>query len=254
MSKLIEELKTVSSGSAPPLGFKSARLVSAKPRLIIIARLSEARPGQLAGYVKGANALLVTPGLKSPRPKTLAEAAVDIPWGYSLGNAPATKLAAIIKAGGDFVTFTASTPLKMLPESRIGRILEVDTGTAEKLPRAVNSAPVDAVYLVTVMSDDSLTWHHLLLVKSLSGLLTKPLLTSIPDTVTEGELQALWDAGVAGVVASALPTGNIANLRQMADHLNYPTQPKSEKPDAVLPATVPRQTTEVTETEEEEDW
>ena len=114
------------------------------------------------------------------------------------------------------------------------------------------------MYLVTVTGDESLTWHHLLLVKSLSGLLTKPLLTSIPDTVTEGELQALWDAGVAGVVAGARPTGNIANLRQTADRLNYPTRPKSEKPDAVLPFTVPKQTTEATETEEEgdeeEDW
>ena len=256
MSKLIEELKAATIGSPQPMGFKSARLVPARPRLLIVASLSEVKAVHLAGYASGASALLVASGLRSQHLKMVAEAAADIPWGCSLGNDQADKLPPVIKAGGDFVTFPASTPLKTLPDSQIGRILEVDAEAAEKLPRAINNSPVDAVYLVTATGDESLTWHHLLLVRSLTGLLTKPLLVSIPDTVTEGELQAFWDAGVAGIVAVARPTGNIDNLRQIIDRLNYPTRHSSEKQDAVLPFTAPSQGATVTETkeDEEEDW
>ena len=255
MSKLIEKLKAVTSGSPQPLGFKLAQSVTVKPKLAIIASLSEVKAEHLAECARGASALLLTSGLKSQRLKMVAEAATDITWGCSLGNEPADKLPPVIKAGGDFVIFPANTPLKTLSDNQIGRILEVDAEAAEKLPRAINNSPVDAVYLVTATGDESLTWHHLLLVRSLTGLLTKPLLVSIPETVTEGELQALWDAGAAGIVAVAHPTGNIDNLRQIIDRLNYTTRHSSEKQDAVLPFSMPGPAAEeLTEPDEDEDY
>ena len=255
MSKLIEKLKAVTSGSPQPLGFKSAQSVTVKPKLAIIASLSEVKAEHLAECARGASALLLTSGLKSQRLKMVAEAATDITWGCSLGNEPADKLPPVIKAGGDFVIFPANTPLKTLSDNQIGRILEVDAEAAEKLPRAINNSPVDAVYLVTATGDESLTWHHLLLVRSLTGLLTKPLLVSIPETVTKGELQALWDAGAAGIVAVAHPAGNIDNLRQIIDRLNCTTRHSSEKQDAVLPFSMPGPAAEeLTEPDEDEDY
>lgn len=251
MSKLIESLKTT-SGSPQPMGFMSTRQTIAGPRLLIIASLNEIEANHPTDHLSGADALLVTSNLKSQQLKIVAEAAVGIPWGCSLDNQPADKLASVIKAGGDFVTFTESTPLKALPGPKIGRILEISCETAEKLPRVVNDSPVDAVCLVTASASEPLTWHHLLLARGLSNWLSKPLLFSIPDKIARQELQALWDAGIAGIVAPAQPDGNITRLREIVDKLDYPARHSVNKQAAVLPFYGINQTT-TTETDEDED-
>jgi len=247
MSKLIKALK--SNGSPQPMGFKTARETAARPRLVIIAGASEVS-GKLAENTKGATALLVTSEMKAPQLKTVAEAAADIPWGILLNSQTEDVLSAAIKAGADFVTFSQDTPLTTLPERETGRVLEVSLEAAEKLPRAVNDSPADAVYLVTARANEPLTWHHLMLVRALAGWLSKPLLVSVPDEIGESELQAIWDAGAAGVVAAAIP-GNIVRLRKVVDGLKYPKHKAEERtptiPSVGFSAVEP-------EEEEDEDW
>lgn len=252
MSKLIEALKA-NGGSPQPMGFKSARDIAAKPKLLIIASLSDVTASRLADTLDGASALLVTADLKSPQLKTVAEAAGSIPWGCSLESQSADKLAPAIKAGADFITFSAGTPLKILPGRDTGRVLEVTGEAAEKLPRAVNDSPVDAVYLVGARGSETLTWQHLLLTRALSSWLSKPLLVSVPETANRDELQALWDAGATGIVAPAQPDGNIAQLRKIADKLDYPARHPAEKQAAVLPSMGLSQSS-TDDTEEDEDW
>ncbi|RJQ38981.1 MAG: hypothetical protein C4555_04145 [Dehalococcoidia bacterium] len=247
MNKLVEALKTC--GSPQPMGFKSARETAARPRLLLIAS-TDAADSQLAENTKGANALLVTSELKETQIKGVAKAAAEIPWGCALANQPEDRLASVIQAGADFVTFTQDTPLKTLPERETERVLEISTDAAEKLPRAVNDSQADVVYLITAQGSEPLTWRHLLLIRALSAWLSKPLLVSVPDTASESELQALWDAGAAGVVASALP-GNIARLRKAVDGLKYPAKHKTEERTPVIPS-VGFSTAEPDE--EDEDW
>jgi len=252
MSKFIEALKTA-AGFTQPMGFISPRSILAKPGFLIVASFSEVKVKHLAESAGEANARLFTSDLKSPQLKTAAESAGGIPWGCSLANA-GSKMPALIKAGIDFITFTPAALLKTLPDSPIGRILEIDTESAEKLPRVINNSPVDAVYLVTTIGEEPLTWQHLMLVRNLTGMLTKPLLSSIPDMVTESELQALWDAGVVGIVTAAWSADNITNLRQLTDRLDYRSRLKPEGQDAVLPLGQPGQATVVTEADDDEDW
>jgi hypothetical protein len=79
------------------------------------------------------------------------------------------------------------------------------------------------------------------------------LLASIPSNVTANELQALWEAGVDGVVIEVgdrQPTDRLKELRQVIDKLAFPSQRKRGKTEALLPH-ISGESSIITEEEEE---
>ena len=161
------------------------------------------------------------------------------------------------KAGCDFVVFPATnTPLAILQNNEVGMILEVEASLGEGLLRAANEMPVDAVLIAAEQRENYfLTWQHLMLFQRFADLLTKPLLVSIPSNVTVGELQALWEAGVNGViveVTAGQPQGRLKELRQIIEKLTFPSPRRREKVEPLLPR-IGREPSIATEEEEEEE-
>ena len=71
--------------------------------------------------------------------------------------------------------------------------------------------------------------------------------------MTASELQAVWEAGVSGVVIEAGEVrGRLKELRQSIDKLTFPPQRKRGKPGALLPY-IGRETGVVIKEEEEEE-
>ena len=71
---------------------------------------------------------------------------------------------------------------------------------------------------------EPIAWHHLMLFQRLANLLSKPLLVPVPLNITAGELKALWEAGVDGVVVEAgaePPAGGLKELRQAIGKLTF---------------------------------
>jgi len=257
MSRFIDKLNQVSRVVPQSMGFRRAQPVSEKPKILLIASLAGASVGGLANYVVGADAgLLRIPKLSSGA-KTLREmsqAVPDIPWGGWLRNIDKGRIKQMAKAGCDFVVFpAANTPLALLQNDEIGKILEVEPSLSEGLLRAVNELSIDAVLIATKQEGEYfLTWHHLMLFQRFADLLTKPLLASIPPNVTANELQALWEAGVDGVVievGARQPAERLKELRQTIDKLVFPLQRKRGKAEALLPH-IGREVSIVTEEEE----
>ena len=92
-----------------------------------------------------------------------------------------------------------------------------------------------------------------MLFQHFADLLTKPLLVSIPSNVTSGELQALWKAGVDGVVievTAGQPQDRLEELRRVIDKLTFPTPRRRGKTEPLLPY-ISRETGIATEEEEE---
>ena len=238
MSRFIDKLNQVSQ-AIQPIGFKAAQSVSGKPRMQLIASLAQINVGSLAG----ADAGLLRISKLSSGAKTLekmCQVASDIPWGGWLREVGSEGLKQVVKAGCDFVVFSAAnTSLAVLQDDEVGKILEVETSLSEGLLRAVNELSVDAVLIAGEQEREyPLTWHHLMLFQYLAGLLTKPLLVSIPSNVTANELQALWEAGVSGVVVELggeQPGERLAALRREIDKLTLPPSRKGEKARALLP-------------------
>jgi len=243
MSKLIDKLSWVSQVGLQPMGFRAAQSVSQKPRMTLIATLAQVDVDRLADWVAGADAgLLQIPKLSSGV-KTLGEvcqAMPDIPWGGWLRDMDREGIGQVVEAGCDFVVFpAANTPLAILQDDKVGKILEVEALLNEGLLKAVDDLAVDAVLIAGEHRKDYfLTWHHLMLFRRCVNLLTKPLLVSVPSNVAANELQALWEAGVGGVVVEAgvgQPVGRLTELHQMIDKLTFSSPGKQRKIEPLLP-------------------
>ena len=257
MSRFIDKLKQTSLAVPQPMGFKAIP-ASLKPRMLLVASLAEANVESLADYVAGADAGLLPISKLSSGVKTLKEtsqAVPGIPWGGWLRNIGNREIEQIAKVGCDFVVFPAvTTPLAIVQNEKVGKILEVETSLSEGLLKAIDELPVDAV-LIGGEKKESLTWHHLMLFQRFADLLTKHLLASIPPNVTANELQALWEAGVDGVVievGAGRPADRLKKLRQAIDKLAFPSQRKRGKAEALLPH-IGRESSIITEEDEEEE-
>ncbi len=219
------------------MGFRAAAAgVTAKPRMLLVALIVQVEAGHLASDVSGADAGLIKipkSGLGVKTLKQLCRAASGIPWGGWLAEMGREGVGHLVEAGCDFVVFpAANASLAVLGEEKLGKILEVEPGLDLGLLKAVDDLPIDAV-LVAAEGEKGgfLTWHHLMLFRRCASLLTKPLLVSVPSGVAGSELQAIWGAGVCGVVVEA---GKIAELRPVIDKL-VPTSARGRKVEPLLP-------------------
>jgi len=256
----VDELNRVSRAAPQSMGFRAAQPVSPKPKILLIASLVQVRVDGLADYVAGADAGLLHISELSSGVKTLqkvCQIAPDIPWGGWLRDIGRGGIEQIAKVGCDFVIFpAANTSLAIFQGDEVGKILEVEPSLSDGLLRAVNELPVDGVLIASEQAKGYfLTWHHLMLFQRFADLLTKPLLVSIPLIVTASELQALWEAGVDGVVVEVgvgQPAERLKKLRQLIDKIVFPSPRKRKKAEALLPY-IGRETSVVTEEEGEEE-
>jgi len=259
MSKFIDKLSLVSQAGLQPMGFRAAQGVPQKPRMLLIASLAQVDVDRLADCVAGADAGLLQIPKSSSGVKTLqqiCQAMSDIPWGGWLRDIGREGIRQMVEAGCDFVVFPAvNTSLTILQNDEVGKILEVEALLNEGLLKAVDDLPIDAVLVAGEQEKEHfLTWHHLMLFRRCADLLTKPLLVSVPSDIAASELQALWEAGVGGVVVKAgveQPMGRLAELRQMIDKLTFPLPSKRRKAEPLLPY-IGGETGIVSEEEEEE--
>lgn len=245
MGRFIDKLNQLSRAWSPPLGFRARLAAATKPKIQLVACLAQENAEHLAGYVFGADAGLLRisqPGLGSKTLLKISQAVPDIPWGGWLKGG-AQELKEIIKASGDFVVFAAAdTPLAMLQNDKVDKILEVEASLGEDLLKTINELPVDAVLIAGEEKGDySLSWQHLILFRRLADLLTKPLLVSVPSEVSSAELRVLWEAGVSGVVmeVTVLPPGRLLELRHLIDKLDFPSPHRREKLPPLLPRLSP---------------
>ncbi len=260
MSRFIDKLNRLSRAEPQPIGFRVTQLASPKPKIQLVASLAQESVESLVDYTAGADAGLLHISKLSSVAKALqkiSEAVPDIPWGGWLQDSGPGEIEQMVKIGYDFVVFPATnTPLAILQNDEVGKVLEIDASLGEGLLRAANELPIDAVLIASEQREGYfLTWQHLMLFQRFADLLTKPLLVSIPSNVTAGELQALWEAGVDSVVIELRveqPQDRLNELRQAIDKLTFPSPRKREKAEPLLPRIGGEPSTVSMEEEEEE--
>lgn len=240
MSKFIDKLKQVSREAPQAMGFKVTPAALSGPRMLLVASLAGAGIDGLAQRVAGVDGGLVDisgPGAGAKTLRKVRKVAPDIPWGGWLKGGGGG-MGPLVKAGCDFVVFPLATPLVTLQDSEIGRVLQVEESLSESLVPAIDDLPVDAILVTGGQKEHFLTWKHLMVFQYFAGLLSKPLLVSVASTVADSELQALWEAGVDGVVVeveAAQPVARLSELRQLIDGLTLPSYRKLKKAEAILP-------------------
>ena len=243
MSRFIDRLSQLSRAASQPIGFGIKQPASPQPKIQLVVSLAQESVDSLTGHVAGADAGLLRISKLSSGAKALqriSQAVSDIPWGVWLTDSGQRGIKQMTKVGVDFLVFSAtSTPLAIPQDDEVGRILEVEASLGDGLLRAANQLPIDAVLIAGEHREGYfLTWQHLMLFQRFVNLLTRPLLVSIPSEVTAGELQALWEAGVAGVVVEVTvgqPQDRLTELRQVIDKLTFPSPRRRERAEPLLP-------------------
>lgn len=261
MSKFIDKLTRLSQAAPRSIGFSTTQTASpAKPRMQLVISVTEGSASTPGIQISGADAglLRISPKSTAKTLQKVSQAMPDIPWGGWLQGDGPEALKQVNQAGSDFVVFSATnTPLAILQDDAVGKIVEVEASLGEGLLRAVNKLPVDAVLVAgEPAGGQSLTWQHLMLFRRLADLLTKPLLVTIPPGVTCAELQALSDAGVNAVVVEITAEQSkdrVKELRQMFDQLTLPSTKRRERIEPRLPTVAQEPSPKPAEEEEEEE-
>ncbi|MFC1980689.1 hypothetical protein ACFLVN_00330 [Chloroflexota bacterium] len=260
MSRLIDKLNLVSKTVPEPMGFRAAHPVAKKPQMLLIASLMQTNNlDNLADYAAVADAVLLPvarTGSGTRALQNIAGASPDIPWGGWLQNIGEKERKALAKAGCDFVVFSANSSVPAnTQDDELGKILQVESSISEGLLKAANALPVDAVLTTSGPDSGSLTWHHLMLFRCFTDLLSKPLLVSAPPDITAGEMKALWEIGVDCVVIEASIEQSIKRLEELrqaiADLASLPPR-KRRSTEALLPH-IAGETAATSDIETEED-
>jgi hypothetical protein len=240
MSQLIEKFQKAASGGTQPMGFRAVRPAAPNPRLLLIAGFTGSLPEKPAGFIDGADAVLVrmTEAPDAPVLREMGSSLEPLPWGLYLEDDSNGLIEKATDSGLDFVVFSTAGRVAAVPtDKKIGKVLEVESAMDDGLLRAVAALSVDAVLVSDGPEDGALLWHQLMIFRHLAGLFPKPLIIPTPKDISADELKALWDAGVDGILVAAevKKPGGFKELRTAIDALPPRTERKTGRVLVSLP-------------------
>jgi hypothetical protein len=220
MSQLIDKLQAILKGAPKQIGFGAVRSKE-RPYMVLVADIDG--DNVKADALSSADVILFAADSSAK----IVKAAGDKPWGKLVDDAGADEdsVAALQKAGADFAVFSVDSGLFTTEEkNKFGRVLKVDSALSDSLLRTINELPFDAL-LIAGKTEGRFSWGDLMALRRFS--VSKPLLAAVPSAITAGDLKAIWEAGIDGIVVKAAGASpeTLANLRKEMDAL----APRSRK-------------------------
>lgn len=245
MSKFIDRLKQLAEGAPQPIGFRPGGPAPSRLKIQLVAEIAD--NGVNADSLKEADAILVK-GTEFTTPVPGNASGIRLAEGSTEG------FEAYEKAGADFIVYPAEMPFQTV-HKKTGKILEIESGIADSQLRSLSGLPIDAVLATHKYTKGLLTWQDLMVLQRLASAISKPLLVTIPEKMETAALQAMWDAGIDGIVVDI--TGKTADmtseLRKMITELSFPDVKNKERFSAMVPRVSTSQAHHEEEHEEEEE-
>ena len=237
-SKFLERVEEIKEGSAPRLGFGMAR-PPRLPGLALIITADGGKDGAVSAGNLAPDAVIVS-GSPLAQAGEIAEAASGVNWGVRADGLTAADAASWREAGADLIVFSLSgTALGAVISKDAARVLVVDTNSTPEELRDINPLPVDAV-LVSLPGDPSeWTLQDLAALGKVSGRVGKHLLAEISAAPDGETLEALRNAGVAGLVIGLSSGADVINgLKESLLAMPRPGADSRSHSSAILPGSV----------------
>ena len=229
MSKFVERLQQVLTPPVQSMGFNHTKSEQARLKIQLIVNVNGGKAKSQTKEPAGADALVVS---------GTAVSAGETITGMRLTKGDTEEVDKASKAGADFVILPVSGEVSG-PDKKLGKIIQLEDSITDIMLRAVSDLPLDAVLLAEDQGNSlALTWKRLMLIRRFAGLSGKPLLIEVLPTVTETDLQQIWEAGVSGVIVKTdaeQAEAVTANLRKIIEKLTFPSKRKNEKNMAIVP-------------------
>lgn len=202
MSRFIDHLQRVSdSGGHTPMGF--GRVSQERvPTLLPIPVLAAPSPALVSAALgAGAEALLIP--LSKGQDVQALDPVLDLlkekTWGVELAEPSVATVQSLKEKGCDFVVLPLrDTPVAVLREQEIGKVLVVDNALDEKLARGIDHLDIDAI-ASRVTGAGNLTVEQLLEHLYLFSLSGEHLIVSLPEQWAACDLEEFRDHGAAGI-------------------------------------------------------
>ena len=250
MSKLADLIRRATRIEPAPMGFAPVSR-QLPPTMLLLALAGERwAKGAADAVAAGADAVLLT-GRPSEKELSEAVSAADgRPCGLLAGEASGEQASRLRQGGLDFVVLEPQTPASALLDEQLGFLLHLREEPTDMQLRALDSLPLDALYLEREPSPLTI-WRQVEL-QRISGLARKALLLLVHPDAGQDDLLGLREAGAA-LVAIDLKERNavdaIKRLRGVIDGLPRRRRPRrEERPGVLLPGVAGQR-----EHEEEED-
>jgi hypothetical protein len=244
MSRFIDILTRIHQKEPQAMGFMVSKSAPVKSRLQLAISLNADNLDKASLNLASADAIVIQIGKPSESKslEKICQAKDGLPAGGWIKTTENDTLKKLIDTACDFVVFSPTAPITVIPKGKVGRILQLDASLNEGLLRTVNDLPVDAVLVADETSDSPLTLDRLMFIQRLAYLLAKPILVKISLTLNEDELQALWNTGISGVVVELTEKQSgegISELRRLIEKLIPPAVHKKSRLSPILPQVQP---------------
>ena len=236
-SKFLERIEEIREGAAPRLGFGTTR----PPRLPGLALVVLAQVQDLPRIsALNSDAVIVSGPGGSDEMHTWSSDVSDVRWGVWTSYLSSKEAAAWRDAGADPIVIpNMDMELAGIASKDAARVLVLESGVSPEELRDLNSLPVDAV-LVSLPGDPSgWTLQDLAGLARVSGRVGKHLLAEVSGAPDGDTLEALRNAGVAGLVIG-LSAGEetINDLKESLLNMSRPGADSRSRSAAILPGSV----------------
>lgn len=238
MSKLSDLIRKASRPEPAPLGFGAHAARARTPSLLAVVRLSSGDANKTEeASKKGADAVIIDAADPGKVKDALSKAG-DITFGVRPSHADRKTVAALRESGADFVILEPeSASAEATLEEKIGFVLDYRGDADDTALRLLGELGLDAI--IVPSPPERLSLAELLKLRRLAALTRVPLLTAVKHDAEPGYLQAIRDAGVAGVVVDSSAIGRLGDLKARIESLPARGRRREERVEAVLPAAAP---------------
>ena len=238
MSNFTDMLERVGQQAQRPIGFAPASDAhGATSQIVLVARVLPEDLAKEPGLAEAsADAFLVE--LDWAALDAVAEGLKDRLWGARVAEVSAAQVKQLIEKGCDFIVFESTeTEAAVLNEEDLGTIVTLGSDLGEELVRSTCELPVDGALFGAAQRTLPLTVGSLVAIQRVRGLTDKPFVVEAPSGLGLGDLEALRNIGIAGVIVDIPPVDKIGELRGLIEKLpRRKTRPTGR--DALLPPTV----------------
>lgn len=235
MSKLADLIQRTTRVEGRALGFAASTRKAPAGTLLLVALVSE-RWAQGTTEAQGADAVFLT---SRPSEKDVADAvaaANDKPVGVLASDVDSDRVAKLRDAGVDFVALDTDTSANALAPEDIGFVLHLREDLSDMHLRALESLPLDALYLES--GSPALTIARQIELRRVSGLARKPLLLPVRPDAQQDDLIALRESGVTLLGIDMQERGaaeTLSRLRGVIEALPQRRTPRERPSEALLP-------------------
>lgn len=204
--------------------------------MAIVARLTQGEADIAAlAVAQGIDGVLIPVADLAKEVEALSQitkAVADIPWGALVRTITEEGIRQLVELGCDFLVLgTDEVPAPVLVEEGLGKVLKVEPSLSDSLARAIARLPIDAVLLGA--EDWPLTLRLLMDYRRLTSLVGKPCMALLPSVLRKGDIEALWETGVRGVVLTS--NQQLSQVKEAIQALPPTKKKAAEKIDVILP-------------------